>query len=67
MTIKYIMVDNATGDKYITEFKPDDFHLSIKNNDGLPNTWCQAVLQLDVWNRAQRNYKNEFTYSMFEG
>lgn len=64
MKVQYILTDNATGDKYIMDFKPADFHSSVKDDDGLPCTFCQAVVQLDIWNRAQKNYKNEFTYSL---
>lgn len=64
MTTQYILTDNATGDEYIMDFKPADFHLSVKDNDGLHHTFCQAVVQLDIWNRAQKNYKSEFTYTL---
>jgi hypothetical protein len=58
------MIDNDTGNKYVMEFTAMDFHLSVKPYDGNPPTLKQASMQLDIWNRAQRNYKNEFTYSL---
>jgi len=46
------------------EFTFMDFHLSVKAPDGSSPTLEQAIMQIDIWNKAQRNYKNEFTYSL---
>jgi len=62
--MNYILIDNSTGNKYVMEFTFMDFHLSVKAPDGSSPTLEQAIMQIDIWNKAQRNYKNEFTYSL---
>jgi hypothetical protein len=60
--MNYLLIDNATNEVYIMSFSDMDFNLSVKPQDGNPPTLQQARIQIDIWNRAQKNYKNEFTY-----
>lgn len=62
--MNYSLTDNATGKVYIMTFSDKDFHLSVKAPDGSPPTLKQAQTQIQIWNRAQKNYKDEFTFSL---
>lgn len=62
--MNYSLTDNATGEVYVMTFLARDFHLSVKAPDGSPPTLEQAQTQINIWNKAQRNYKNEFTFSL---
>jgi len=62
--MNYLLTENLTGETYIMSFSDMDFNLNVKPHDGNPPTLKQALVQIDIWNRAQQNYKNEFTYSL---
>lgn len=65
--MKWICRVNATGEEFSARFDRTDFSGHIKGvaesfaANGEP-TLDQARQQIDIWNRAQENYRNEFTY-----
>lgn len=66
----YVLTDNGTGIQYDEKFtvahaaqmgEPDE---AITEDGGLPRAAAQRLI--DIWNRAQRNYKGEFSYTLKE-
>lgn len=62
----YYILHNPTGQKFIMDFSPADFNSKEKPDSWLPPTIEQARAQIELWNRAEKAYKNEFTYSLEE-
>lgn len=64
--MQYYLKHNPTGEKFIMDFFPVDFNIDVNPNNGLFPTIEQCQRQIAIWNRAEKNYKNEFTYSLKE-
>lgn len=66
--MQYILKDNKTGEEYPETFKASDFHDIIEAKEaieaGKEPTKEQAQRQINIWNRSQTNFRQEFTYRL---
>ena len=66
--MQYILKDNKTGKEYLETFKASDFYDIIEAKEaieaGKEPTKQQAQQKINIWNKSQIHFRQEFTYRL---